>query len=178
MNETIDPMKKTTLTFGLLSGLIIIAYSVVVFLWMGEDITVEKFAVAEMLGFLRYVILLLAIFFTLWTMRKRSEGGISFGRLFKEGFFVAVIAALFVGAMEAIYLSVYPGFMEQAQSIYIERMVADGATATELAEMKGQMEAFAWMQKPALSGLFYFFETLLVGTVGAVLMGLFLKRKA
>ena len=171
-------MKKTTLTFGILSGVIILAYSVVVFLYMGTDITVEKFAVAEVLGFLRYVILLLAIFFTLWTMRKRAESGISFGRLFREGFFVAVIAALFVGAMEAVYMALYPDFMEQAQAIYIERMVADGATATELAEMKGQMEAFSWMRVPALSGLFYFFETLLVGTVGAVLMSLFLKRKA
>lgn len=170
-------MKKPTLTFGILAGLLTVLYSVAIMLWMGGDITPEKFAVAEALGFLRYLILLLTIFFALWTLRKKSTEGLPFGRLVKEGLMVTIVVALFVGAMEAIYILVNPEFMNQAQEVYMDRLIAEGATATEIAEMKAQMEDFAWLQNPILSGIFYFVEMFLIGLAASLLMALFMKGK-
>ena len=169
-------MKKTTLTFGLVAGAITLLYSLGVMLWMGADITPEKFAVAEALGFLRYIILLLAVFFTLWTLRKRNPEKVGFRPLFREGLLVTLVIAAFVGILEAVYMAANPDFMQEAQAIYMGGMVAKGATAAEIAEMQAQMEAFSWMENPVLSGLFYFGEVLLIGTVASALMALFMKR--
>lgn len=69
-------MKKTVLTFGLLSGIIIIVYSLIVFMAFGSfsSMSTSDFARVEMLGYLRYIILLLTVIFAIRYFKKQNGG--------------------------------------------------------------------------------------------------------
>ena len=171
-------MKNQSLKIGTLAGLIVVAYSVAVFFWMDGELTPEKYATAEVLGFLRYLVLAAAVLWVMWKARQDNSAPPTFKNLIGKGILVTLVVALFVGLMEAAYISFNPEFMEQAQDIYLKRMVADGASATEIADMQTQMESYAWMKQPALSGLFYFVETMLVGSVASLILALLIRKKA
>ena len=95
----------------------------------------------------------------------------------RTGIFVALVVAVLVGLMEFAYILANPGFYEQYGEIYLTRMTSEGASATEIAAAKEQMEAYAFMANPVVSGVFYFFETTLVGTVAAMIIAIFMRKK-
>lgn len=65
-------MKKPVLTFGVLAGAIIAIYSLAVLAYVGDfsSVSPETFRTVEILGYLRYVILLLGVFFAIRTFRN------------------------------------------------------------------------------------------------------------
>ena len=112
-------MKKIVLTFGILSGVIIILYSFAVFLIFGDfsKMSGEDFEKVEMLGFLRYIILLLTIIFAVRYFKKQNGGQGSFKQLFLAGFYTALVVAVLVGLMEFVYMLINPEFMDQYATI-------------------------------------------------------------
>lgn len=172
-------MKKTVLSFGLLSGLIIIIYSTIVFLVFGEfsKMSSSDLQKVEMLGYLRYIILLLTVIFAIRHFKKQNGGGGSFRQLFLAGVYTALIVALLVGIMEMAYLYMNPGFMEQYAEITSKRMMEQGASAEKLEAYKKEMEQYKWMASPVGMGLFYFFETAILGTITSLIVALFARTK-
>lgn len=174
-------MKKTALVFGSIAGGIILVYSAIVFLALGDfkKMTPEQFQMAELFGYLRYIILLLAVFFGMRTLGRNTGYVSGYGKLVRQGILVALVVALGVGLMEAVYMMVNPGFYENFSELYMQQLKAGGANEQAIAEAKKEMEAFSWMQNPGMTGIFYFFETAIIGAIGALLIGIFIpKRKA
>lgn len=173
-------MKKLTLQFGLVAGLVIVGYSLVVMLLFGNiaKLSPKEFQMVEVLGFLRYIILLLAVFLAMRAVRKMPETNPGFWPVVRTGILVALVIALLVGLMEFGYILSNPEFYDQYGEMYLSRMKADGAPEAEIAAAQQQIEDYAFMANPVVSGVFYFIETALVGSVAALIMGIFLRKKA
>src|SRR3954466_86605 len=129
-------MKRAVLTFGILAGVLIIAYMIVLFLIFGDfgNIKPENQGLMGVLGYLRYLILMLGIAMAIVTFRKETPGPISYKRAFLTGLYATLIIALFVGAMEFIYMAFLdPHFVEHYTKAMMEGMKQSGASAAEIA---------------------------------------------
>ena len=172
-------MKKTAISFGLLSGLIIIVYSAAVFLLFGDfsKMSTSDITMVETLGYLRYLILLLTIVFAIRYFKKQNGGRGSFKQLFLAGVYTAVVVALLVGLMELVYILINPEFFTQYGELTTRKLVEEGASAEVISKHKQNMESFKWMANPAAMGTWYFFETAIIGTIVSLLVALFLRTK-
>jgi hypothetical protein len=173
-------MKKQAFTFGLIGGALIAVYSFIVFLVLGdpEAMTSDDMRIAEVFGYLRYVILLLAVFFVIRTYRRSQPAPVRYMGLVKAGLLCALAVGLCVGLMELIYIAMNPGFMDSYGKIYIEGLEKGGASAEEIAQAKQYMDDYKWMSTPALAWMFYFVETFIVGMIGSLIISIFFKPKA
>jgi hypothetical protein len=172
-------MKKMVLTFGTLAGVVIFVYSMIVFTVVIDfkQITPKQLALASWLGYIRYLVLVLGIIMAMIAYRKSVTGPITYGRVLLVGVLVAVVTAVFVGLMEFCYLAfVNPDFIEQYMKITMEAMRQNGATQAEMNATLAQMQSFAWMRSPIFTGLFYFVETSVVGTILALIAAIFTRR--
>ncbi|HEX6334686.1 MAG TPA: DUF4199 domain-containing protein [Flavisolibacter sp.] len=160
-------MKKTVLTFGLVSGIIIILYSVAVFLVFGDfsKMAAGELATVEQLGYLRYIILLLTVIFALRYYKQQHGGHATFKQLFLAGLYTVLLVAALVGMMELVYMLINPEFMNQYAELSTRRMQEQGASADQIRAHQQQMESYKWMANPVAMGLFYFFETAVLGTI-------------
>ena len=172
-------MKKIVLTFGILSGLIIIIYSAAVFLVFGEfsKMSDADFNKVEKLGYLRYIILLLTIIFAVLSFKKQNGGKGSFKQLFLAGFYTALVVGLLVGLMELVYIMMNPNFMQEYSARMETMLRQGGASAEKLASHRSEIESMKWMANPVGMGVFYFIETSVLGTVIAVLTALIARTK-
>jgi hypothetical protein len=172
-------MKKTAISFGILSGLIIILYSLAVFLLFGDfsKMTTADLAKVEMLGYLRYLILLLTIIFAIRYFKKQNGGTGSFKPLFLAGFYTALVIAILVGLMELVYIAFNPDFFDQYGALTSKSLQEKGASAAEIADQKKQMESMKWMLNPAAMGAFYFFETAILGTIMSAITALVARTR-
>lgn len=172
-------MKKTAISFGLLSGLIIIVYSAAVFLLFGDfsKMSTSDITMVETLGYLRYLILLLTIIFAIRYFKKQNGGRGSFKQLFLAGVYTAVVVALLVGLMELVYILINPEFFAQYGELTTRKLVEEGASAEVISKHKQDMESYKWMANPAAMGTWYFFETAIIGTIVSLFVALFLRTK-
>ncbi len=173
-------MQKTVLTFGALAGLVIIIYTYGFLMILGDfgRMTPKDLEMAEWLGYVRYLVLLLGIVMAMIQYRRDSAGPISYGAAFKVGLMVALVTAVCVGLMESIYIAfINPDFFEQYRRLMMESLQARNASATEIREAQEQFETLLpFMQHPVATGLFYFVETTVIGTILALIGAIFTRR--
>jgi hypothetical protein len=172
-------MKKLALTFGLIGSGLIIVYFFITFLILGDpaNMTADTLSIAEVFGYLRYLILLLTVIFAMRTYRQQSTLHFSYWSIVKVGLVVSLIVGAMVGLMEMIYIALTPEFFDGYYNAYIETMTKNGATATEIAGFKDTFESLSWMRNPLLTGLFYMAETALIGCVMSFIVGIFMRSK-
>lgn len=173
-------MKKTVLTFGILAGVLIFAYTYLSLMIVGDfaHATPKDMEMAEWLGYVRYLLLLLGIIMAMHTYRKNTPGIIPYGRAFVVGLLVSLVIGFFVGLMEYTYVAfTNPDFYDQYAKVMIEGLKEKGASAKELEEMRQQQESYAWLTNPFATGAFYFLETSVIGTIMSLIAALFLRRK-
>lgn len=172
-------MRKTAINFGLLSGGIIIVYTFGTFLMFGEfsKLTPKDLAMVEAFGYLRYVILFLTLVFAIRHYRKQQQEQSGFKKLFMAGVYTALVIALLVGLMEFCYMLLNPDFMEHYASLNEQRLVESGASAEKLARNREMMESMKWMANPAAMGVFYFVETMILGTIMSLILAFFFRPK-
>ncbi|MFN0158098.1 MAG: DUF4199 domain-containing protein [Bacteroidota bacterium] len=107
-------MNKYALQFGILAGVIIFTYTLGVFFFYEDfgQLTPAELSQLEVLGHLRYVILFLGVFLGMRAFRKSIPPPHGFWQVTKTGVLIALLVAVFVGAMEFIYMQfMNPGFL-------------------------------------------------------------------
>lgn len=170
-------MQKSPVTVGLLvSGLIVLIFFGS--FWAFGDFAsmkAEDLDTLEVLGFSRYLLLLLAIFYIIWQTREKTAGRISFKAAFRPGWLTGLIISVFVGLMEGVYIVVNPGFMQQYSQIYTQKLNAEGKAA-EAAQFQAEMKSWEWMANPWAMGGFYLVETLFLASAFAALLALIFSR--
>ena len=168
---------KQALTFGGIAGGLIILYTFIVYFTFGDfgKITPEELPTIEALGYLRYVILIAVIIFAIRVFKKNSESAPSYWALVKQGVFTALVVAVCVGLMEAVYMAINPAFFAQYGQLKLDEMIASNAPAEEIAQFKQDMEDYAFMASPLVNGVFYFFETAILGSVLSLIVALFFR---
>ena len=158
-------MKKTVLTFGLISGGILSLMMALTLPFEGK-IPYDR---ALIIGYTTMVLSFLLIFFGIKSYRDNVGGGtVRFGRAFAIGTLIALIASVcYVATWEVIFYKFTPDFMEK----YSARAIQELKTA----ELKKQAELY---KNPLVNIAWTLIEPLPVGLVIALVSaGVLSKRR-
>ena len=121
-------MKKTVLTFGIISGAI---FSVVM---LGTIPFMDKigFDKGMIIGYTSMIAAFLMVFFGIKSYRDGiGNGRISFGRAFAVGLLITVVScAFYAGTWQIIYFKVTPDFFEKYGAYMVEKARAAGAAGS------------------------------------------------
>lgn len=170
-------MKKVILVYGIIAGLIVaalFAFSTGYFCAKGD------FEGGMIYGYSAMIIAFAMIFVAIKSFRDKYNGGtIKFGKAFKIGFFITLIAStIYVISWLITYYCFMPDFMDKYAAVMLAKAQSSGLTAAELAKKTDQV---AWMKEvyktPLGVILMTYVEILPIGTVVALTSALVLKRK-
>ena len=170
-------MKKIVLIFGLIAGLISVSWAV-----FAINICYNKqtFEGNVWLGYGSMIVAFSFIFVGIKNYRDKYNGGvITFGKAFKIGFLIALIASTIYVLVWMIDFYVFiPDFMDKYVAHALAQAKAKGATAAQLTEQKASMATYTSMYKsPVGVMLLTYMEILPVGLVIALIAALILKRR-
>ena len=157
-------MKKTVLTFGLISG----AFSAVMMLLTPPLPGSDWFRSREVLGRTLIVLSFLLVFFGVRSYRENVGGGtVSFGRAFAVGLLITLISSsCYVITWEFIYFKLAPGFADKFSAHAIAQARASGANEEKIDETRRQMaELKVMLDKPLVNAAMTFMEPLPVGLI-------------
>jgi len=170
-------MKKTVLTFGLISGLMISV------LMGGSLLLANKIGSGHsmVLGYTMMVASFLLVYFGIRSYRDNNLAGqISFGRAFACGILIALITCIcYVAMWEILYFNFMPHFMDSywaAQIRSVQSSGLDPATiATQVAAIRHSAQLY---QNPLVNMAYTFIEPLPVGLLMTLISAAILRRKA
>jgi len=170
-------MKKTVLTFGLISGALSAAMMLITIPFV-DKVGWEK---GEILGYTTIVLSALLVFFGVRWYRENVAGGrLTFGRGFTVGILITLISsACYVGTWEIVYYNLMPDFSEKYAAHMVDRAKASGATQQKLEETQRQAEQFKQMYaNPAINVAMTFLEVFPIGLVVTLVSAGILRKKA
>ena len=173
-------MKKIALTFGGISGLIII---ITMIIGLQADVDGKiNFDDSMVLGYVTMIIALSAIFFGIKSYRdKHLEGIITFGKGFKLGFNISLVSSIIYVLVWMIYIQTDAGsnFDDQYLSYEIEKLQESGETQEkideEIAILKDQMETY---KNPFFKIIMTFLEIFPIGLLVSLISAAILKKSA
>jgi hypothetical protein len=170
-------MKKNVFVFGLLSGLIIAAFMVYSTLNCYYN---ANFKASEVIGYAGMLIAFSFIFLGIKNYRdKFNNGVISFGKAFKVGLFITLVASTFYVLVWAIeYYLFVPDWMDKYCTHMINEAKQGGVSQLQFDKTNAQMNWYKEMYKnPLFLILLTYAEVLPVGLVISLISALILKRK-
>jgi hypothetical protein len=170
-------MKKTVLTFGLISGAVSAA-TMLATLPFANKVGFDK---GEILGYTVIVLSALLIFFGIRSYRENAGGGrLTFGRGFAVGILITLISsACYVGVWEIVYFKLMPDFAEKYAAHMVENAKSSGASQQKIAETEQKAKDFKQMyDNPAINVAMTFMEVFPVGLVVTLISAGILRKKA
>ena len=171
-------MKRIVLIFGIILGLILIGNAFYMLNWLYNDPTKQT---SMVIGYATQIVILSLIFFGVRNFRNRELGGnISLLKAFKMGSFIALLGSTIYVVFWAIYYPIFiPDFVDQYMLHVLSVAEQGGATVSEIAARKAEMEQFKESYKnPLFMMLLTYFEILPLGLIVAFVSALILKKKA
>jgi hypothetical protein len=170
-------MKKTVLTFGLISGLIVSV------LMGGSLLLADKIGSGHSmaLGYTLMVASFLLIYFGIRSYRDNDLAGqISFGRAFTCGFLITLITTIcYVAMWEVLYFNFMPHFMDSYFAAQIHRVQSSGLDPATIATKVAAIQRSAQLyQNPFVNMAYTFIEPLPVGLIITLVSAAILRRKA
>jgi len=171
-------MKKTVIICGLVAGLI--AASVFIGQMLLGNPGQHNFENGMIYG---YTLMILAFSFifvaTKITRDKHNGGQISFGKAFRVGLYITLIAStIYVGVWLIDYYVYNPDFAEKYSAHILKNLNAAGASQAEIDEQMAELSQFGEMYKnPLFVILLTYVEIVPVGLLVSVISALALKRK-
>ena len=170
-------MKKNILIFGLISGLIVTAMMTASVISCYKT---QEFEGNMILGFTVMIIAFAFIFVAIKNYRdKFNEGAVSFGKAFKIGMLITLIAStLYVVAWLIIYYNFFPDFMDKFTAHEIDQIKSKGYSVTETNEKIADLNSMKEMYRnPIVVVLYTYLEIFPVGLIITLISAFFLKRK-
>jgi hypothetical protein len=170
-------MKKTVLTFGLISGLMMSV------LMSGSLLLADKIGSGHSLalGYTIMVASFLLIYFGIRSYRDNALAGqISFGRAFACGILITIITSVcYVVTWEIIYFNFIPHFMDSYFAAQIHKVQSAGldsvTTAAQVAAIQHSQQLY---QNPLVNMAYTVMEPLPVGLLITLISAALLRRKA
>ena len=169
-------MKKTILTFGLISGAIssLLMIATVPF---AHRIGLNK---GMVIGYTSMVLSFLLVFFGIRSYRDNvGSGQVTFGKAFAVGLSITMISCIFyVVTWEIIYYNFLPNFMNEYAAIVIEKTKASGASEAVVQAKIQEMDKFKEMYKnPFFNAAMTFIEPFPVGLVITLISAAILRKR-
>lgn len=169
-------MKKIVLVCGLIAGIIVSALMVISIAYCYR---VGNFEGNMVLGYATMLLAFSMVFVGIKNYRdKHNHGVISFGKAFKIGLYISLIASsVYVIVWLIDYYLFIPDFMDKYANAMLEQARAAGKSEAEMAEKASEMANYKEMYKnPLIVILFTFLEVLPVGLIVTLISALILKR--
>src|SRR5215831_18846256 len=118
-------MKKTVLTFGIISGIV----SSLMMLGTVPFMHQIGFDRGLIVGYTAIVLSFLLVFFGIRSYREQSGGTITFGRAFTVGILITLISCLFyIATWQLVYFKLQPDFMDKWEAYAVEQVRAEGGS--------------------------------------------------
>ena len=171
-------MKKIVIVNGLIAGAIVAAMFLIT---MGLYHKNGNFDGGMWVGYASMLLAFSLIFVAIIRYRdKYNNGIISFGKAFKIGFYITLIAStIYVVTWLVDYYVFIPDFADKYATAILDKLKSSGASAAKIANQTKEMDSFKEMYKnPLLVILFTYLEILPVGLLLTLIASLILKRKA
>ena len=169
-------MKKTVLTFGLISGV------VSSLLMLGTIPFMHRigFDYGLVVGYTAIVLSFLLVWFGIRSYREQSGGAITFTRGFTVGILITLIScAFYVATWELIYFKLQPDFMDKWETYAVEKVRAEGGTPEAVEATRRQMRSFKEAyDNPLTNAAYTFIEPFPVGFLVTVISAAVLRRRA
>jgi hypothetical protein len=171
-------MKKTVLTYGLISG------GISTVLLFGSSLYMRNSSMgdwenAEVYGYASILLSMLFVFLGVRAYRNEVEGGvISFGKAFKIGLYITLISCvMYVIAWMIVSSTILPDFMDQYAEFMLQKLRDSGASAEEISQETAKMEHYMELYKnPFLRAGITFLEPLPVGLLVTLASAGILRR--
>jgi Protein of unknown function (DUF4199) len=170
-------MKKTVLTFGLISGAISAAMMLAT-IPFADKIGFDHGAIV---GYTVIVLSALMVFFGVRSYRENVAGGrLTFGRGFAVGILITLISsACYVATWEVMYYKFMPDFSEKYSAHMVERAKASGASQQKMDQMVHQAQQFKQMyDNPVNNVALTFAEVFPIGLIVALISAGLLRKKS
>jgi hypothetical protein len=170
-------MKKTVLTFGVISGVMISV------LMDGSLLIANKIGNVHsmVLGYTIMVASFLLVYLGIRSYRDNDLAGqISFGRAFACGILITLITTVFyVATWEVIYFKFMPHFMDSYFAAQIHKAQSSGLDAATIAAKVADIQHYQQLyQNPFVNMAQTFIEPLPVGILITLISAAVLRRKA
>ena len=167
-------MKKNIIIYGLISGIIVSA------LMLFSISIITDYDIALFVGYASMLIAFSLVFVGIRNYRdKYNDGVISFGKAFKIGIMIVLIAStIYAIAWLVDYFYFVPDYLEKLSAKMLDKLSAGGASQIEIDKQTKEMADLAVMYKnPFFNAMMTYMEILPVGLVVTLISSLILKRK-
>jgi len=169
-------MKKTVLTFGVISG-VVASVLVLVHTAFHDQIGFDKGVVV---GYTGIVLSLLLVFFGVRSYRENVGGGqISFVRALSVGLLITLISCVFyVITWEIVYYNLMPDYLDKYTTYIVEQLRASGASQqvidAKVQELSGMK---AWLDNPLGLAAIGFIEPFPIGLIISLISAAILRKR-
>jgi hypothetical protein len=173
-------MKKNIIIYGVIAGIVVS----VLMLFSVNSVNHSEgnfdYDTSLLIGYASMLISFSLVFVGIRNYRDKYNAGIiSFGKAFKIGITIVLIAStIYVIAWLIDYFFFIPDFLEKYSAHALDKLKASGASQTEIDKQTNEMASMAKMYKnPLFTALMTYAEILPVGLVVTLISSLILKRK-
>jgi hypothetical protein len=169
-------MKKTIITFGLISG----AVSSLMMVTTVPFLHQIGFSKGLIVGYTSIVLSFLLVYFGIRSYRDHAGNGqITFAKAFAVGICITLISCLFyVGTWEILYYNFLPDFADKYNAHILEKLKASGASAAavqaKIEELRKFKESY---DNPIYNAAMTFIEPFPVGLLITLISAAVLKRR-
>ncbi|HEY6231070.1 MAG TPA: DUF4199 domain-containing protein [Pyrinomonadaceae bacterium] len=165
-------MKKTVLTFGLISGGIM---AVLLFATLPFTDSAWLQSHSMFVGYTNMVLSFMLVFFGIRSYRENVGGGtISFGRAFAVGILITLISSvLYVITWEIMYFGI-PSFGEKFMTMCVAHIKNSGASPEAI---QTQLNQLKYLDNPFINAAMTFVEPFPVGLIITLISSGILKKK-
>ena len=169
-------MKKTVLTFGLISGAIVSVLMLATLPFMDRI----GFDYGVVVGYTTIVLSFMLVFFGIRSYRDNVGGGnITFGKAFAVGILITLVTCIFyVGTWEVIYFKIMPDFAEKYTKYAIEKVIASGASTDVVnAKLQEMKNLTTMLNNPLTNAAIAFTEPFPIGLIVTLISAAILRTK-
>ncbi len=164
------PTFLLAMQFGLLTGIVMAVFSLVLFL-----AGVEMHSYWNLFS---YVLFAGGLYWGITNIReKRLEGVMSYGKAFGTGFWITAFAAIVLGIFAYFYLKdINPGVLSDALAKAEDKIVSSNPDISD-EQLDKAMEMVKMFTTPAMSAVSQFISNLIIGTIFSLIIAIFAKRE-
>jgi hypothetical protein len=169
-------MKRTILTFGLISGAML-SLMMVATVPFQHKIGYDH---ALLIGYTTMVLSFLLVYFGIRSYRDNIGGGhITFSKAFSVGICITLISCIcYVVTWEIVYYNFMPDFLDKYNERVIEKLKASGASAAAVQAQVAQLAKFKEQYaNPLFNAAMTFIEPFPVGLVITLISAAVLRKK-
>ena len=170
-------MKKIVLTFGLISGAVMMAMMFVTMYFI-DQIGFDR---GVIVGYTTIILGFMLVFFGIRSYRENiGHGHITFGRAFAVGILITLVACIvYIVTWQIIYFNFMPDFLDKYASYTVQKARAAGATQQVIDAKLQEMKSFKAMYDNNLffNAAITFAEPFPVGLIITLISAAILRKK-